>query len=106
VPPATGVTECSLTLQIGQDGNAGPVLCPDGGINVLAWNYFAKLSPLVLALSPAASVQQVETAMCTDLKTSTTPIETSAGQLAFRYYGWQFVGVSDITTAFPGFCAS
>jgi hypothetical protein len=105
VPPAAGVSECSLTLQIGADGNAGPLFCADGGINVLAWSYFAKDNPLVMALSSAAVQQQVETAMCTDLKTSTIPIETSAGQLAFRYYGWKFSGIGDITTAFPGFCS-
>jgi hypothetical protein len=104
VPPASGVSECSVVLQIGADGNASPVFCPDGGINVMAWTYFAKLNTLVMALSSDADVQQVETAMCTDLKNSTIPIETSAGQLAFRYYGWQFAGIGDITTAFPGFC--
>jgi hypothetical protein len=106
VPPVPGVSECSVTLQVGADGNAGPLSCPDGGINVLAWNYFAKNHPLVLALTPDASVQQVEAAMCADVRTSTIPIETSTGELAFRYYGWTFVGLSDITTAFPGFCGS
>lgn len=72
---------------------------------MLAWAYFAKGNPLVMALSPEAVPEQVETAMCTDLKTSTIPIETSAGQLAFRYYGWNFAGIGDITTAFPGFCS-
>lgn len=86
------------------DGNASPVLCPGGGINVLAWNYFEKNKPRVMALSSTATVQQVEAAMCSDLATSTVPIETSAGELAFLYYGWEFVGVSDISTAFPGFC--
>jgi hypothetical protein len=38
------------------------------------------------------------------LKTSTIPIETSSGQLAIRYYGWNVAGIGDITTAFPGFC--
>ncbi len=104
VAPASGVSECSVALEIGADGNASPVFCPDGGINVLAWNYFAKGNNLVMALTPNADVQQVESAMCKDLQTSTIPIETSAGELAFRYYGWQFVGISDISTAFPGFC--
>ncbi|HEY6469889.1 MAG TPA: hypothetical protein VI434_08980 [Candidatus Dormibacteraeota bacterium] len=100
----SGVSECSLTLEVGMDGNASPVFCADGGINVLAWNYFEKLKPRVMTLGPSATVQQVEAAMCSDLNTSTIPIETSAGELAFRYYGWVFVGVSDISTAFPGFC--
>ena len=86
------------------DGNASPVYCPDGGINVQAWTYFEKLKPQVMALSPDSTVQQVEAAMCADLSDSTVPIETSAGELAFRYYGWEFVGVSDVSTAFPGFC--
>ena len=42
VAPASSVTECSLALEIGAHGNAGPLFCPDGGINVLAWAYFAK----------------------------------------------------------------
>jgi hypothetical protein len=93
-----------LALEIGADGNAGPLFCSDGGVNVRAWTYFAKDNPLVMALSSEAVPQQVETAMCADLKTSTIPIETSSGQLAFRYYGWNFAGIGDITTAFPGFC--
>ena len=49
-----------------------------------------------MVLTPTATVQQVEAAMCSDLATSTVPIETSAGELAFLYYGWEFVGVSDV----------
>src|ERR1700685_2894203 len=33
VPPLSGVSECSITLEVGMDGNASPVYCPDGGIN-------------------------------------------------------------------------
>jgi hypothetical protein len=83
VPPRSGVSECSITLEVGMDGNASPVYCPDGGINVQAWTYFEKLKPQVMALSPDSTVQQVEAAMCADLSTSTVPIETSAGELAF-----------------------
>src|ERR1700681_1207526 len=68
VPPASGgVSERSLALDVGADGNAGPLFCSDGGINVFAGT-IAKDNPLVMAPSPEAVPQQLETAMCTDLK--------------------------------------
>lgn len=93
IPPV--VDECSVPLSIGANGNAGPLLCEGGKLNTRAWEYFAKNSPLVMALGPNVIPDQVLRAMCSDLQAeppqgSTIPIELSAYQLAATYYGWDF----------------
>ncbi len=108
LPPATvppQAPECSAQLQIGADGNAGPLTCPNGALNALAWAYFAKDDPLVMTLGPNATPDQVLQAMCSDLHTNSTGvIELSAYRLAALYYGWQF-GISP-TQEFPGACST
>lgn len=94
--------ECSQQLQVGADGNAGPLTCSHGALNILAWAYFAKNDPLVMIIGPNAVPNQVLQAMCSDLRTSTIPIELSAYELASRYYGWRF-GI-DLSSEFPGAC--
>lgn len=84
------VDECSMQLQIGADGSAGPLTCPNGRLNVLAWQRVAQGNPLVMALGPNATPDQALRAMCSDLHTSSIPIETSAYRLAALYYGWKF----------------
>lgn len=89
IPPK--VDECSEQLSIGADGNAGPTTCSHGRLNSLAWNYFAKGNPLVMALGPDATPDEITIAMCADLAHgSTIPIETSAYDLAALYDGWSF----------------
>ncbi len=89
-PPV--VTECSLTLIKQADGNAKPLFCPEGGINVLAWHYYAVLKHKVMALPANSSFTQVFAAMCSDsaIGTTTNVIESSEEQLAAAYNGWSF----------------
>lgn len=92
VPPH--VAECSKQLLYYEDGNATPLFCSNGDINVLAWRYFALMYPLVMMLGPDANPSEVKEALCADLDLnhSTAPIETSAYQLSIAYYGWKYVG--------------
>jgi hypothetical protein len=94
VPPS--VPECTRQLQFGADGSAGPLLCPNGDINVLAWRWYAtglgaNTSPFtVMALGPDATPVQVGQAMCADLPRGSIPTVTDAYHLAVAYYGWSF----------------
>jgi hypothetical protein len=107
LPPASvgpAVDECSAQLSIGADGNAGPLTCANGKLNVLAWDYFAKDNPLVMSLGPDATPDQVLEAMCADLHTgSTDVIELSVYRLSALYYGWRF-GI-DPASEFPAGCS-
>jgi hypothetical protein len=95
LPPARGlpvVALCSQPLTTDRDGNTGPILCTDGGLNVMAWKFFAPSGPRVLSVGPAASPTAVDTAIRRDCKVSHTPAlrERSAYELAAAYYGWYF----------------
>lgn len=100
VPPVGD--ECTVELTFDADGNVAPLLCPDGGVNALAWQHYAQGSvngqpstwSKVLQLGPYASPSQVYQAMCTDYQDvyGTKPLTVSAEQLAAAYYGWQFAG--------------
>ena len=77
-----------------QDGNVGPVLCPDGRPSLGADSYLRSLLPTlaVLRLEPNANLTDVETAMCAD-KTfahTTDPLEESAYRLKAAEEGWGF----------------
>lgn len=87
-PPNVG--ECSAQLEFDGDGNASPLMCHNGAINILAWNYFATIDSPLLGLGRDATEQRVETQLCADLDHSTVPIERSAYTLARAYYGWKF----------------
>jgi len=109
LPPASipsMVNECSKQLSIGADGDAGPVRCDGTQLNSLAWNYFAKGNPLVMAIGPNATPDEALEAMCADLSHgSTIPIETSAYELASLYYGWRF-GINPSSELVSGGCQS
>jgi hypothetical protein len=98
VPPVSN--ECTLQLTYDTDGNVSPLVCPDGGVNGLAWHVYAYGSSSVLdssellRLGPYASPAQVYEAMCHDYTNvyKTRPITESAEQLAQTYYGWRFAG--------------
>ncbi len=93
LPPATvppRVDECIQQLTFGADGNVWPVSCVNGDLNVLAWQEIAKGNPLIMTLGPYATPDQVEEALCSDLRNSTIPIATSAYQISALYYGWSF----------------
>lgn len=84
------------------DGNASPVLCPDGHPNAEADAYFREQSPAltVLELGPTATASQVLASMCIDVNQAhvTYPIETSVEELAQVENGWSFAGW---TTSYP-----
>ena len=77
-----------------QDGNIGPVLCPDGRPSLAADSYFRSLLPAVavLRLEPNANLDDVQTAMCADKTFGhlTNPTEESAYRLMAAEEGWQF----------------
>lgn len=96
LPPATVppvVRECSSPLSYSSDGNAAPLICANGGLNVNAWHFYAPLGRDVMGLGRDASIKQAEAAMCNDwtVNHATAPEEQSAGTLAAHYYGWPFV---------------
>jgi len=99
-PPVSD--ECTLQLTYDADGNVTPLLCPSGGVNVLAWQHYAggsigSESPrptTVMELGPYASPPQVYQAMCSDYVNifGTNPLTISAEELSASYYGWKFAG--------------
>jgi len=101
VPPAQGVNECSLPLTRSADGNASPLFCGDGGINVPVWNFYASLHTQVMKLGYTATRTEVNTVLCTDRRTGsvTNPEEVNAALLAGRYYGWSFAGQASFQAA-------
>jgi hypothetical protein len=92
VPPK--VSECTQQLTYGNDGTAGPISCADGGVNVLAWNYYARVHSPVMGLGQDATPGQVLQTMCTDVDANPSnlsiPIEIDSYDLAAAYYGWSF----------------
>jgi len=82
------VALCSQPISTQQDGNAVPLLCTNGALNVTAWKHFAPIAPRVLAAGPAASLRGVQAALCRDVNIShaTVPVELSAHELASAYY--------------------
>ncbi len=84
---------CSAPIQTTANGNAGPLLCRGGEVNVLAWRHYAEVSNTVLGLGQNPTQGQVEGALCADLRTNhaTASIESSGYQLAKAYYGWSFL---------------
>jgi hypothetical protein len=96
LPPATERPVgqlCSTPIQVFANGNAGPLLCRGGEVNVQAWRHYADVSNTVLGLGQNPTQGQVEGALCADMRLNhaTAPIERSGYQLAKAYYGWSFV---------------
>ena len=85
-PPVSA--ECSIALTDDADGNVSPITCPNGGVNVPAWNYYETNRMAVMSLGPSATASQVLTAMCS--QPSTNPTEENAEQLVAAYNGWAF----------------
>jgi hypothetical protein len=103
VPPRVGL--CSQQLEIGADGNAGPISCSNGKLNELAWQYLAKNNLNVMALGYDVLPDQVLRAMCSDVQSggSTNVLEVSAYNISVLYYGWKF-GVSPSQEFLSGDC--
>jgi hypothetical protein len=95
---------CSQPVTTTPDGNAAPLLCSNGGLNILAWHFFAPLTPRTLAAGAAATLRAVQSAVCGDwMKKATAPQARSAYELAAAYYGWSFA--TDPTLALDSGCA-
>jgi hypothetical protein len=95
LPPARSlpvVALCSQPLITSADGGATPLICTNGALNVLAWKFYAAISPRVLSAGTAATDRSVRAAMCADWigGHATAPEERSAYELAAAYYGWSF----------------
>lgn len=90
--PATvlpAVDLCTSPVQKLQDGNAWPIFCQGGKINVAAWDYFVQLHPQVMSLGPTATLDTIQAAVCADIaeRHLTQPQEDSIYALAWQYYG-------------------
>lgn len=87
VPPET----CGQVI-IADDGNAYPIMCPDGKPSASADLFFRGFSPpiSVLTLGPEASLPDVEQAICHGHTAGTVPVEQSAIEIAQAEENWQF----------------
>jgi len=83
---------CSAPIQSTADGNAGPLLCRGGEVNVQAWQFYADVSASILGLGQNPTAGQVQAAVCDDFKHGhATKLEEASGyRLAAAYYGWSF----------------
>lgn len=84
------VSECSQPLVRSADGNASPLNCNQGGLNVRAWRFYAHLGTEVMSLGRGASWGTIKLAMCADERNehATFPEEQNAALLASDYYLW------------------
>jgi hypothetical protein len=91
VPPL--VNECRQKLTYSADGNASPLTCTSGGLNVLAWRFYASVGTAVMSLGRGAALHRIYSSMCTDnsVDHATGPEEQAAATLASEYYGWGVV---------------
>ena len=83
---------CSAQLTTTADGNATPLLCSTGAVNVQAWRFYASVSASVLGIGLNPTQGQVENAMCDDIahNHASRPEEANGYKLAATYYGWSF----------------
>lgn len=91
---ATGapvVQECAVPTDY-TNGNASPLFCPGGGVNVYAWDVYSSKKLTVMQQGAHAAQSKVVSAMCSDFgaRHVSGVIESNAEQLAARYYGWSF----------------
>jgi hypothetical protein len=93
-------------LQYGANGNAGPVLCPDGRPNLLLDRWYRKIPLKVLGLGPNASPIDVKNAICADFSSgrTTIPIESGAAKLAEVEQQWHF-GITFSNGVDPSMCS-
>jgi hypothetical protein len=74
------------------DGNATPLFCHSGAVNVLAWAFYAPVGSSVMSLGLNPNNGQPQAAMCDDLahNGAKPSQEVNAYRLAAAYYGWSF----------------
>lgn len=95
LPPAPDLPVanlCSAPITTTADGNATPLLCASGAVNVQAWQFYASVSASILGLGLNPTQGQAENAMCDDIahNHATRPEEANGYKLAATYYGWSF----------------
>jgi hypothetical protein len=95
LPPAKSlpvVALCSQPVITQPDGTASPLICSNGGLNVQAWKFFARLTPRVLGVGPTVSLARLQIALCRDINVSHASLaqEMGAYELATAYNGWNF----------------
>jgi hypothetical protein len=83
---------CSKSIVTAADGNASPLFCRSGALNVLAWKYYADISASILGLGLNPNEGQPQAAMCDDIahNGATRSTEVNGYRLAAAYYGWTF----------------
>ncbi|MGA9775452.1 MAG: hypothetical protein WBU92_05975 [Candidatus Dormiibacterota bacterium] len=86
------VGECATALQHQLSGAVTPITCPDGSVNVLAWDYLIQYNYEVQALGPTPSLGELEGAFCSKYQVQATPepVALDLYQIAAAYYGWHF----------------
>jgi hypothetical protein len=103
LPPAPDLPVanlCAKPVVISADGNALPLTCSNGDLNVRAWQYYASISASVLGLGLNPTQGQAESAICDDLNHNhaTRAEESNGYRLARLYYGWTFdIDVTKLT---------
>ena len=95
LPPATDspvAQLCSKPITTTADGNATPLFCHSGALNVLAWAFYGSVGASILSLGLNPNPGQPEAAMCDDMahNGATRVEEVNAYRLAAAYYGWTF----------------
>jgi hypothetical protein len=95
LPPATDLPVamlCSKPIVAAADGNATPLFCRSGAVNVLAWKFYSDVSASILSLGLNPSEGQPQAAMCDDIahNGATRSAEVSGYRLAKAYYAWTF----------------
>jgi hypothetical protein len=98
------VALCAEQATTQADGTTGPLICPDGGLNALAWVLLVPVSPRVLSAGPAVTLKNLQIALCADVNLShaKVPQEISAYELAAAYYGWNFAADPTVNLATAG----
>jgi hypothetical protein len=91
-------------LSYGEDGTAGPVLCPDGRPNLAADRWYRKYHLRVLELGPDASPAAVINAICADFSAgppthTSNPIESDAASLAQTEEQWHFLAICSVLSS-------
>lgn len=85
------VPECSQPISYSSIGVPEPYQCSNGYLNATEWQALAALEPSVLALGYNATANQVQSALCSDVKANiSNHIEEIVYQIASLYYGWHF----------------
>jgi hypothetical protein len=89
-PPVANLCSAQITVQA--DGNAKPLLCTSGAVNVQAWKFYSSISASILGLGLNPTQGQAESAVCDDINHNhaSRPEEASGYTLAATYYGWSF----------------